>query len=348
MANPADFTGTPFVAGSIYGERCFNSWGDILKSPTQSFNWVDGENVSTCLSKDRQFSRVIERLEASKHFGNRICSITIGYDSGQERRFLRDDPAVTHGVFPDPKSRDLDWVTRYSGRRRIFGYPTEDPILVNIEWVHEEIVQSFSLPYPFMDWGSVSVDDDKPTVDITKEIKTVPILRETGKGNTVLDYPKFIDLIDNISQHQFLGCSCGFYAYYNGYNEYLDSNAIVGIIEGYGETVIGTRGFRSQKARIVALAPVVPLEKMEEEKEMLDKLLHILEYKDMGVSTGVVVATGGRRMGKSAIDRMHAEVVASAAENLWKSLQKRYPNVAFFRDADTMRSEFPVTDHCSE
>lgn len=53
--------------------------------------------------------------------------------------------------------------------------------------------------------------------------------------------------------HQQSTCSCGFYAYYEGFNEYAQSDRVTGVIEGYGETQIGTRGFKSAKARIVAL-----------------------------------------------------------------------------------------------
>ena len=48
-------------------------------------------------------------------------------------------------------------------------------------------------------------------------------------------------------------CAHGFYAYYDGSNDYKREGYVSGVIEGYGETVIGTRGFRSMKARIVAL-----------------------------------------------------------------------------------------------
>lgn len=54
-------------------------------------------------------------------------------------------------------------------------------------------------------------------------------------------------------EHQQSTCSCGFYAYYEGFNEYAQADRVTGVIEGYGETQIGTRGFKSAKARIVAL-----------------------------------------------------------------------------------------------
>lgn len=49
-------------------------------------------------------------------------------------------------------------------------------------------------------------------------------------------------------------CGCGFWAYHDGVTQFGDGSGVVGIVEGYGKTTVGTKGFRSQKARIVALA----------------------------------------------------------------------------------------------
>lgn len=49
-------------------------------------------------------------------------------------------------------------------------------------------------------------------------------------------------------------CVCGFYAYYDGSNDYRsEGKTITGVVEGWGSTVIGSRGFRCSKAKIVAL-----------------------------------------------------------------------------------------------
>lgn len=63
--------------------------------------------------------------------------------------------------------------------------------------------------------------------------------------------------------HDFIGinCTCGFHAFFDGTNDYLhDPNGpmwseyrIAGIIEGWGKYVVGPRGFRAEKARILAL-----------------------------------------------------------------------------------------------
>lgn len=51
-----------------------------------------------------------------------------------------------------------------------------------------------------------------------------------------------------------LGCTCGFYAFFdNDENQWHQPGQIKGLIEGYGLTTVGTRGFRCEKAKIRAL-----------------------------------------------------------------------------------------------
>lgn len=47
-------------------------------------------------------------------------------------------------------------------------------------------------------------------------------------------------------------CSCGFWAYDEA--GYAPHGTVLGVIEAYGKTTVGTKGFRAQKARIVGLA----------------------------------------------------------------------------------------------
>lgn len=48
-------------------------------------------------------------------------------------------------------------------------------------------------------------------------------------------------------------CSCGFWAFYNGENEYANSRRVTAVVEGYGTVVRGPKGFRAEKSRIVAI-----------------------------------------------------------------------------------------------
>ncbi len=53
--------------------------------------------------------------------------------------------------------------------------------------------------------------------------------------------------------HSIAECAHGFYGYYEGSNDYYERGRVMGVVEAYGETIIGSRGFRASKARIVAL-----------------------------------------------------------------------------------------------
>lgn len=53
------------------------------------------------------------------------------------------------------------------------------------------------------------------------------------------------------------GCDCGFYAYFDPSAEppLIAVNRLVrGVVDGYGRVIVGPRGFRAEKARIVALS----------------------------------------------------------------------------------------------
>lgn len=62
------------------------------------------------------------------------------------------------------------------------------------------------------------------------------------------------------NDHRFMGvdCTCGFYAYYEECHQYRNNSTIEGVIEGFGRCVVGTRGFRCERAVIRALVRPEP------------------------------------------------------------------------------------------
>lgn len=54
--------------------------------------------------------------------------------------------------------------------------------------------------------------------------------------------------------HDLGRCSCGFYAYYDGSTSFHKPGWVDGVIGGWGKTVVGTKGFRCEKAQLLALA----------------------------------------------------------------------------------------------
>lgn len=55
------------------------------------------------------------------------------------------------------------------------------------------------------------------------------------------------------ADHQMIDCAHGFYAYFNASQLETNAPSIHGVVEGYGEVLIGTKGFRATRARIIAL-----------------------------------------------------------------------------------------------
>jgi hypothetical protein len=58
-------------------------------------------------------------------------------------------------------------------------------------------------------------------------------------------------------------CACGFYAYHSGDVYYATAGPgcrVQGVIEGYGRMILGTKGYRAQKARILAICGPPPTE----------------------------------------------------------------------------------------
>lgn len=80
-----------------------------------------------------------------------------------------------------------------------------------------------------------------------------------------------------IEQHDMGKCGCGFYAYYDGSNDYRSDARVSAVVEGYGETVIGTRGFRAGKARVLALC--VPDVRRKKAPGRLHRALHWIDSR---------------------------------------------------------------------
>lgn len=103
--------------------------------------------------------------------------------------------------------------------------------------------------------------------------------------------------------HKMRECKCGFHAYYDGSNDYYKQEHVAGVIEGYGDTIIGTRGFRSSKARIVALW--VP--------EDIDSLIFVF--------------------GVGSLRRRYDDIL--------DYMQLNYPQIPLFQTFEDMVAEFP-------
>ncbi len=80
--------------------------------------------------------------------------------------------------------------------------------------------------------------------------------RTMGVAPEPPEFPRASDFRTIASQppeHDYVVCHCGFWAHYDPDPTYSSTTRVMGVIEGYGKTTIGTEGFRAQKARILAL-----------------------------------------------------------------------------------------------
>lgn len=70
-------------------------------------------------------------------------------------------------------------------------------------------------------------------------------------------------------------CGCGFYAYHDGASMYAASGPgcrVQGVVEAYGKVVLGTQGYRAEKARILAIV-VPPTTEASNRRRELDKAI---------------------------------------------------------------------------
>jgi hypothetical protein len=68
--------------------------------------------------------------------------------------------------------------------------------------------------------------------------------------------PELDKAIAKTSHHRagIKGCKCGYYAYFDeDHNPHHGKSNVLCVIEGYGLLTVGTRGFRAEKARLLAL-----------------------------------------------------------------------------------------------
>lgn len=85
---------------------------------------------------------------------------------------------------------------------------------------------------------------DKTTVTGSPSVTT----RLAVSGEVPAEQPK-------ATEHRVgeLGCGCGFYAYFDeDTNPHHHDGNVLALVEGYGVCAVGTRGFRAEKARLLA------------------------------------------------------------------------------------------------
>lgn len=89
----------------------------------------------------------------------------------------------------------------------------------------------------------------------TKHPKGISDLPPAERKSYEAVYAEWEEVEARISSGALTDCGCGFWAYWalNPAEFRMGEKPIVGVIKGYGKVLLGTRGFRSEKAKIVGL-----------------------------------------------------------------------------------------------
>lgn len=147
--------------------------------------------------------------------------------------------------------------------------------------------------------------------------------------------PEYKKKISHDPTHQVasMGCSCGYYAYFDGNdNEFQHGVNVEAVIEAWGKITIGEKGFRAAKARIVAL--VIPREVYP--SHWLTKALHRLEcsakwYASHGWSYPYTANDNG------------CDLPLFPYPALMETIISRYPTAKIFDSQEAAIDAFPLT-----
>lgn len=211
-------TAPDFALGVVRGSRAFDvdSLGRLTGVSHKTI-WTPGENIAECMAPktDGWINRMNRSISRSQIHNLRVDSGTI------------------MGSTPYYQQRQLQ---RYYSPSQVFLDAFND---LEFSLFRDLIVDEKPDLESFLTLDHAAL---KKASDEYKEKKRV---EEEEKARKEAEAKK-LDLMEH--------CTHGFHAYYEGSNDYgEDDERVNGVIEGYGETVVGTRGFRSMKARIVAL-----------------------------------------------------------------------------------------------
>ena len=323
MVRPSEFTGTPFVAGSIFGERCWDVKPDgRLISPAQKVLWAPGENVAICNQEVvvPNYDTVLEgiRLWYLKSFNREV----IGMEMNSPPHYYMRSPFHYYHVPESPYGCIVEYQTK------------------------EMFIPSLKNPEAI--WT-----DNGEKLDVSMSASEVEF-RPSERKHEFVPWGKIETLFNNFTPHSFESCECGFYAYLQGENEYLSryrtrqNPRIVGVVEGYGETFIGEKGFRSKKAKIVALAPLEDPKRIKKHWWQSKKSHDNQVRNDEKVVLGFDPASFGGQDYSVTLVTVRDGTFFLPQEEMdqlsWDLIRYQYPDAVIFDSPSKMRLEFPATN----
>lgn len=243
-----------FAVGSIYGVRSFglDKLGRLTGVHFKQI-WLPGENVAECRNKTKD--RVERTIEGWRDSGLRYESrspLLSGYSSS----------SITSTLLKIEREHE-EKMSKYASLR----YWLRDEAIPPVATIRVPVMREPEvLGYNRVKKG-IFASEDQPVYGpetVEYEDRTENIDED---NETLLKWAKSLP---DKEQHDFVSCTCGFYGFFDGSDEYsnletidLDYNGksrkndtyapVSAVIEAYGETLIGERGFRASKTKIIAL-----------------------------------------------------------------------------------------------
>jgi len=268
-------TGPDFALGEVYGLRQWtvqrsSVYRTAYSAPngTQAFSrylhltghfsntWELEHNVATCKAAKTSSYRLhvspevppMEFMEAVSHGSGQPQLYLIDIMLKWAEKLLRRD-----GIEP----RDVHRLEINGGRRG-------GTIIATADWVHNALLPTYT------DYGTyehdglgrfVNVDSSSDYIEDrfydenflmkSADFTPRPLLRD------IVEYVVSYTANANCKSVAQPSCTCGYYAYNNTdsllSNSYTSDTSVFGLIRGYGKVTIVPKGFRAEKADIVAL-----------------------------------------------------------------------------------------------
>lgn len=163
-------------------------------------------------------------------------------------------------------------------------------------------------------------------------------LDEIDKPKPPAPEPEIAEPVHRVGQ---MGCTCGYYAYMDGKSNPHDSpDNVLAIIEGYGLVTVGNRGFRAEKARLVAMVGIVG----DEHRKINETIEHVTTVVRNGID-GERIAEP--RMTKEIVIReimIDGAIYTKETRFIPRAIVLAYPGVPVFPTLDLAVAEFPLTD----
>jgi hypothetical protein len=141
-------------------------------------------------------------------------------------------------------------------------------------------------------------------------------------------------------------CACGFYAYHNAETAYALSGPgcrVAAIVEAYGRMVLGTSGYRAQKARILAVCTPPATEASVRAAKLREERAAVLEQLEQLVSRPYLPGRTMRRVAAGVVAASVGGAVAPAAARPPLLLLGAFLGVSMMLMRRALRQEFRST-----